>query len=218
MGGQCQSVGWWRDRQYRRSRGRTSIPRSIPEGEKLCVRETTNGARGAVAVWVARIACGEAAGSVARASGPRGKASGQRPGAGGHHTSRRDRVVCAKRLLSENPAAFCSENPAACLRAWECEGCGHGPGGVTRAGPPSGGPVQVRSIRKNHVLPGSGPTDLHYGKNGYVRCSVRWVNFQQIFPNSWKHTSKQCFPSRIFVLTKILRHGNKFWLTAMLRA
>ena len=30
----------------------------------------------------------------------------------------------------------------------------------------SGGPV--RSIRKNHVLPGSGPTDLHYGKNGHV--------------------------------------------------
>ena len=37
---------------------------------------------------------------------------------------------------------------------------------ATRAGPPPGGPV--RSIRKNNVLPGSGPTDLHYGKNGYV--------------------------------------------------
>ena len=37
---------------------------------------------------------------------------------------------------------------------------------ATRAGPPPGGPV--RSIRKNNVLPGSGPTDLHYGKNVYV--------------------------------------------------
>ena len=33
-----------------------------------------------------------------------------------------------------------------------------------RTGPPSGaGPV--RSIRKSIVLPGSGPTDLYYGKN-----------------------------------------------------
>ena len=41
---------------------------------------------------------------------------------------------------------------------------------LTRGGPQLGGPV--RSIRKNHVLPGSGPTELHYGKNGYVRCTV----------------------------------------------
>ena len=40
-------------------------------------------------------------------------------------------------------------------------------GRIERAGPPPGGPV--RSIRKNNVLPGSGPTDLHYGKNGYVQ-------------------------------------------------
>ena len=42
----------------------------------------------------------------------------------------------------------------------------NGNGGSERAGPPSGGPV--RSIRKNIVLPCSGPTDLHYGKNGYI--------------------------------------------------
>ena len=41
-----------------------------------------------------------------------------------------------------------------------------GNSGSERAGLPSGG--LVRSIRKNIVLPGSGPTDLHYGKNGYV--------------------------------------------------
>ena len=42
----------------------------------------------------------------------------------------------------------------------------NGNGGSERAGPPSGGPV--RSIRKDIVLPGFGPTDLHCGKNGYV--------------------------------------------------
>ena len=41
---------------------------------------------------------------------------------------------------------------------------------LTRAGPPSGGPV--RSILKNHVLPGFSPADLHYGKNGYVLRSL----------------------------------------------
>ena len=46
----------------------------------------------------------------------------------------------------------------------------NGTGRNERAGPPSGGPV--RSIRKNHVLPGSGPTDLHYGKNGIVLSGV----------------------------------------------
>jgi hypothetical protein len=34
--------------------------------------------------------------------------------------------------------------------------------GRTAAGRP------VRSIRKNNVLPGSGPTDLHFGKNDLV--------------------------------------------------
>ena len=47
----------------------------------------------------------------------------------------------------------------------------NGNGGSERAGPPSGG--LVRSIRKNIVLPGSGPTDLHYGKNGYVPRASR---------------------------------------------
>ena len=45
-----------------------------------------------------------------------------------------------------------------------------GNGGSERAGPPSGRPVC--SIRKNIVLPGSGPTDLHYGKNGYVLAAT----------------------------------------------
>jgi hypothetical protein len=40
-----------------------------------------------------------------------------------------------------------------------------------RAGPPSGGPDH--SIRKNNVLPGSGPTDLHYG-NGHVLQLRKW--------------------------------------------
>ena len=52
----------------------------------------------------------------------------------------------------------------------ECGGCGQRTGRIERAGPPPGGPV--RSIRKNNVLPGSGPTDLHYGKNGYVLSGV----------------------------------------------
>ena len=38
--------------------------------------------------------------------------------------------------------------------------------GLTRSGPPSGGPD--RSIRKNNVPSGSGPSDLHYGRNGDV--------------------------------------------------
>ena len=57
-----------------------------------------------------------------------------------------------------------------------CERCGQErkdlqvtrrPGGPA-PGQPSGGPVPVHSIQKNHVLPGFGPTDLYYGKNGYV--------------------------------------------------
>ena len=39
--------------------------------------------------------------------------------------------------------------------------------GRTAAGRP------VRSIRKNNVLPGSGPTDLHFGKNDLVPCNFR---------------------------------------------
>ena len=46
-------------------------------------------------------------------------------------------------------------------------GCGQGTERRERAGPPPGG--QVRSILKNNVLPGSCPTDLHYGKNGHVQ-------------------------------------------------
>ena len=44
------------------------------------------------------------------------------------------------------------------------------PGGMSGPDRRQGGPV--RSIRKNHVLPGSGPSDLHYGKNGYVLSGV----------------------------------------------
>ena len=37
--------------------------------------------------------------------------------------------------------------------------------GLIRAGPPPGGPV--RSVRKEQTFfPGSGPTDLRYGKDG----------------------------------------------------
>ena len=42
--------------------------------------------------------------------------------------------------------------------------------GSELAGPPSGG--QVHSIRKNIVLPCSGPMDLHYGKNCYVQVGT----------------------------------------------
>jgi hypothetical protein len=46
---------------------------------------------------------------------------------------------------------------------------------LKRAEPPSVGPV--RSIWKKHVLqvPGSGPIDLHYGKNSYIRTLERRV-------------------------------------------
>ena len=46
----------------------------------------------------------------------------------------------------------------------------NGSGRKERAGPPPGGPV--RKIRKNSVLPGSGPTDLHFGKNGIVHKNI----------------------------------------------
>ena len=40
--------------------------------------------------------------------------------------------------------------------------------GLTRTGPPPGGPV--RSVReRTGVLPSSGPKDLRSGKNGYVQ-------------------------------------------------
>ena len=53
-------------------------------------------------------------------------------------------------------------------RAGSVRDVDNGNGGSERAGPPSGG--QVRSIRKNIVLPGSGPTDLHYGKKVTFHC------------------------------------------------
>ena len=37
-----------------------------------------------------------------------------------------------------------------------------------------GGPV--RSIRKNHVLPDSGPTDLDHVKNGYIQVLPKGHN------------------------------------------
>ena len=45
-----------------------------------------------------------------------------------------------------------------------------GNGGSERAGPPSGGPVRSGLI---DVLPGSCPTDLHYGKKGYVQSNKK---------------------------------------------
>ena len=44
--------------------------------------------------------------------------------------------------------------------------------GLTRSGPPSGGPD--RSIRKNNVPSGSGPSGLHYGRNGDVLPHSDW--------------------------------------------
>ena len=58
-------------------------------------------------------------------------------------------------------------------RGRERKGRGQGPGGLIRAGPPLGGPVRSISLESGRttffpVLLGSGPTDLHYGENGYV--------------------------------------------------
>ena len=58
------------------------------------------------------------------------------------------------------------------LEAGKCGGSGQRTGGIDTGRTAAGRPV--RSIRKNNVLPGSGPTDLHYGKNGYVPSSHLW--------------------------------------------
>ena len=94
---------------------------------------------GAQVVWVARSACGEAAGSVARESGPRWKASGRWPGVGGYHMSRggcvawrRKADVCSMRLVISGPGTLNSKHKMA--RGRECKGCGHESVGLTRAG------------------------------------------------------------------------------------
>ena len=56
------------------------------------------------------------------------------------------------------------------LEAGKSGGSGQRTGGIDTGRTAAGRPV--RSIRKNNVLPGSGPTDLHYGKNGYVLSGV----------------------------------------------
>ena len=51
-------------------------------------------------------------------------------------------------------------------RGRECEGCGQGPGGLTRAGPTSGGPV--RSIGRTTFFPVPVLRTSTTGKNSYV--------------------------------------------------
>ena len=117
-------------------------------------------------------ACGEASGSVARESGPRGEAaSGRSPGgrtprrAGGHRmtltvgveeTARfaQEAGVCSMRLVIAGPGTpMKHQSHRDSARGRECEGCGQGPGGPTRAGRTAVGPGgPVRSIRKNHAF------------------------------------------------------------------
>ena len=66
-------------------------------------------------MWVVQSACGEAAGSVARISGPRGN-FGRHPARGRmwagttlvEETDDSDCVICGKRPMSENLAALCT--------------------------------------------------------------------------------------------------------------
>ena len=94
-------------------------------------------------------------------------------GAGGYfhegrltHVERAKAIGCRGAPNIKGPARHKHRLPVP-GQAGNVWGCGQGTERRERAGPPPGGPV--RSIRKNNVLPGSGPTDLHYGKNGYVR-------------------------------------------------
>ena len=119
---------------------------------------------------MARSACGGAAGSVARVSVSRGDAPDGRSARVGVPEDQTI-LVAAQRLQGFRSGWYISEpgtlrkHESLSARAGSVRDVDNGNGGSERAGPPSGGPV--RSIRKNIVLPGSGPTDLHYGKNGY---------------------------------------------------
>ena len=105
----------------------------------------------------------------------RGDAPDQRSARVGVHEDQTI-LVAAQRLQGFRSGWYISEpgtlkkHESLSARAWSVRDVDNGNGGSERAGPPSGGPV--RSIRKNIVLPGSGPTDLHYGKNGYVLSGV----------------------------------------------
>ena len=123
---------------------------------------------------MARSACGGAAGSVARATVivSRGDAPDRRSARVGVHEDQTILVAAPQRLQGFRSGWYISE-PGTLMkleslsaRAGTVNDVDNGNSGSERAGPPSGGPV--RSIWKNIVLPGSCPTDLHYGKNGYV--------------------------------------------------
>ncbi len=63
--------------------------------------------------------------------------------------------------------------------------------GRTAAGRP------VRSIRKNNVLPGSGPTDLHFEKNDLVLSSWQDSSPQVSEPRRLSNWAPQATPSRL---------------------
>jgi hypothetical protein len=129
---------------------------------------------------VARSACGGAAGSVARVSVSRGEASGRGP-ARADIPRRSDRMLrwlrsdasmVEQRLTIEGRLGL--QRRGGCTRVcpstrsrevwgmWTKNRKRRIDAGRTAAGRP------VRSIRKNNVLPDSGPTDLHFGKNDLV--------------------------------------------------
>ena len=125
---------------------------------------------------MAQSACGGAAGSVARVSVSRGEASGRRPARAGI-PRRSDGFFGgrAKADCGEVPRIIKTRGPPTCLPVGsKPESVGDVDSepkrgidtGRTAAGRP------VRSIRKNIVLPGSGPTDLHFGKNDLVLSGV----------------------------------------------
>ena len=135
------------------------------------MRESDGARLQASVKWMARSACSGAAGSVARVSVSRGDASDRRSARVGVHADQTT-LVAAQRLQSFRSGWYISEpgtlkkHDSLSARAGSVRDVDNGNGGSKRAGPPSGGPV--RSIWKNIVLPGFGPTDLHYGKIGYV--------------------------------------------------
>ena len=96
------------------------------------------------------------------------------PGGGGTRVTWDDCVAAgaeATPVLMENRERCCeTQSRSARGRERILKGPGPSRNGRTDTGPPAptGGPV--RSIRKNHFLPGSGPTERFrsYGKNGIV--------------------------------------------------
>jgi hypothetical protein len=156
------------------SRGRERIPCSILDSEKLWKGERRKQRTRASVRVGARSACGRA-GSVARVSVTRWVAAGCAGAGHGWSPQGSDRSLagaqkgCATRRRTgfinyqDAESKHNADRPVS-VRKWN--GIGNE---LMKAGPPTVGPV--RSIRENHVLPSSGPTDLqvHHGKNGYVQ-------------------------------------------------